>query len=88
MNTKFYKEFQDKYPTILGSDRNISYVDYLEELVTELQQQVKNQTIPVVIGQSEHIFCPDCGIKKEHKVYTDVNTKLICNNPLCRAITP
>ena len=48
MNTKFYKEFQDKYPTILGSDRNISYTQFLEEMVTELQQQVKLFAIPVV----------------------------------------
>ena len=53
MNTKFYKEFQDKYPTILGSDRNISYTQFLEEMVTELQQQVKLFAIPVVSNQRE-----------------------------------
>ena len=60
MNTKFYKEFQDKYPTILGSDRNISYTQFLEEMVTELQQQVKLFAIPVV-SNNEVAVCDNCG---------------------------
>ena len=65
MNTKFYKEFQDKYPTILGSDRNISYTQFLEEMVTELQQINKNDLSGDVSrsllnkGQVRHTVTPE-----------------------------
>jgi len=61
MNTKFYKEYQDRYPTILGSDRNISYVTFLEEFVTELQNQVKL----LIIGDVSNC-CVNC-IYLKHK---------------------
>ena len=78
MNTKFYKEFQDKYPTILGSDRNISYTQFLEEMVTELQQQVKLFAIPVV-SNNEVAVCSQCGKDKYlHPLIADEGL-CICN---------
>jgi ribosomal protein S27AE len=60
MNTKFYKEFQDKYPTILGSDRNISYTQFLEEMVTELQQ-INQNDLSGDVSNNEVAVCPKCG---------------------------
>ena len=81
MNTKFYKEYQDRYPTILGSDRNISYVTFLEEFVTELQNQVKLLIIgDVMVSDCDHNWkewedencnaqmrCTKCKIEKQYE---------------------
>ena len=75
MNTKFYKEFQDKYPTILGSDRNISYTQFLEEMVTELQQQVKLFAIPVVSNNEVAV----CSFEDKCCLYQESN----CNQKTC-----
>jgi len=48
------KEFEHKYPTIFGSDRNISYTYFLEEKIADLQQQInKNELLAVVSKQRE-----------------------------------
>ena len=84
MNTKFYKEFQDKYPTILGSDRNISYTQFLEEMVTELQQINQNDLSGDVSNNevfSEVAAC-DCkapAFRDEHGNHRCTECNELCN---------
>jgi|FLOH01.1.fsa_nt_gi hypothetical protein len=84
MNTKFYKEFQDKYPTILGSDRNISYTQFLEEMVTELQQINQNDLSGDVSNNevfSEVAVC-DCkapAFRDEHGNHRCTECNELCN---------
>lgn len=35
--------------------------------------------------RSEQLFCPYCGVKKDFKVSTDINSGRVCKNVLCRA---
>ena len=80
MNTKFYKEFQDKYPTILGSDRNISYTQFLEEMVTELQQ-INQNDLSGDVSNNEVAVC-DCkapAFRDEHGNHRCTECNELCN---------
>ena len=67
--------------------------DIVHAKLSELQTTDKSQDkgagealhiADVIKGEAEQLFCSGCGHKKQHNIYTDANTALVCKNPLCK----
>ena len=53
-------------------------------LADEIEEIVKNCSIPNVSQQRELLFCGGCGNKKQLIVETDINSQRVCKNKLCK----
>jgi hypothetical protein len=56
----------------------------LKTLKANKKNERKVLNISDAIQQTEQPFCPYCGRKKEFKIYTDVNSGMVCKNRLCQ----
>jgi hypothetical protein len=76
---KLQKEYYKEFGNYKGSGK------YTDHYVSWLESRVLALTIPVVVGQSERLFCGECGNKRELIVETDLNSGRVCKNRLCKS---
>ena len=52
-----------------------SQIDEIDDYVSSFEKDLAGLIKEV---QEDYLFCPYCGTKLEHELYTDANSKLIC----------
>ncbi len=55
-----------------------------EEFYAEFNDRLKRALSIAAVEQSEQLFCPYCGNKKDYIVSTDINSGTVCKNRLCK----